>query len=162
MKFESFTFHLSISAFKDVYLTIIGGGEDHRNKTLNVINRNSDFVRNLGRIHDKSIIRSIMRHHALFAMPSIYETFGLVYIEALSQNLPIIYGKGQGVDQLFSEKESPVGIGVNAKSIEEIEQAIYTILNNQSIYSNKQVDFTLFDWNWIAEKYINGYKSIVQ
>ena len=72
-----------------------------------------------------------MRHHALFAMPSIYETFGLVYIEALSQNLPIIYGKGQGVDQLFSEKESPVGIGVNAKSIEEIEQAIYTILNNQ-------------------------------
>ena len=149
-------------AFKDVYLTIIGGGEDHRNKTLNVINRNSDFVRNLGRIHDKSIIRSIMRHHALFAMPSIYETFGLVYIEALSQNLPIIYGKGQGVDQLFSEKESPVGIGVNAKSIEEIEPAIYTILNNQSIYSNKQVDFTLFDWNWIAEKYINGYKSIVQ
>ena len=30
-------------------------------------------------------------------MPSTGETFGLVYIEALSQSLPIIYTKGDGV-----------------------------------------------------------------
>ena len=43
-------------------------------------------------------------------MPSRYETFGLVYGEAMSQGLPIIYSKGQGVDGYF--KEGTVGYGV--------------------------------------------------
>ena len=37
-------------------------------------------------------------------MPSITETFGLVYGEALSQGLLIIYTKGQGFDGQIKEK----------------------------------------------------------
>ena len=39
----------------------------------------------------------------IFVMPSINETFGLVYAEAMSQGLPVIYTKGQGFDKQFND-----------------------------------------------------------
>jgi len=44
-------------------------------------------------------------------MPSITETFGLVYAEALSQGLPVLYTRGQGFDRQFEEGE--VGYAVD-------------------------------------------------
>ena len=44
-----------------------------------------------------------MKEHQIFAMPSFNETFGLVYIEALSQNLPILYTKSEGIYKYFEE-----------------------------------------------------------
>ena len=56
-----------------------------------------------------------MRSCSVFAMPSIFETFGLVYLEALSQNLPVVYTKGQGIDGMF---DNTVGIGVDPLSVD--------------------------------------------
>ena len=39
----------------------------------------------------------------IFVMPSLTETFGIVFIEALSQGLPLIYTKGQGIDGYFPQ-----------------------------------------------------------
>ena len=39
-----------------------------------------------------------------FCLPSHAETFGLVYVEAMSQGLPIIY-EGQGFDKQFQDGE---------------------------------------------------------
>ena len=72
-------------------------------------------------------LAKVMRQCAVFAMPSIYETFGLVYLEALSQNLPVIYTRGQGIDGLF---DNTVGIGTDPKSVEEICFSIKSILEN--------------------------------
>ena len=146
--------------YKDVNLTIIGGGKDKKGRTLKAVKGNHEFVSYLGRIYDKIVIQEIMRQHALFVMPSIHETFGLVYIEALSQNLPVVYTKGQGIDKLFNEGESPVGIGVNPLSVEEIKNAIKKIMDN-NIYTNKQVDFSLFSWSNIAYKYKEIYSQII-
>ena len=147
--------------YKDLNLTIIGGGKDKNNKTLNAVKDNHEFVSYLGRIYDKNVIQKIMQSHALFAMPSIYETFGLVYIEALSQNLPVIYSKGQGIDRLFDERVNPIGIGVNPFSIEDIKNAIKKIIDGNGIYSNMQVDFSLFSWSDIANKYKEIYSRII-
>jgi glycosyltransferase involved in cell wall biosynthesis len=91
-------------------------------------------------------------------MPSIHETFGLVYLEALSQNLPIVYTQGQGVDGLFDHS---VGIGVNPFSVIEIKNAIKTILSSKNQYSNKTVDFDQFRWSTIASEYIDYYTSVL-
>lgn len=145
--------------YKDVNLTIIGGGKDKNNQTLNIINNNHEFVSYLGRIYDKNSIKNIMLNHALFAMPSIHETFGLVYIEALTQNLPVVYSKGQGIDGLFDDS---VGIGVNPISVNEIKTAISVILSNQEKYSNDQINFCAFSWNLIAKKYVRMYGEIMK
>ena len=39
----------------------------------------------------------IYRENDIYVMPSIIETFGLVYAEAMSQGLPVIYTRGQGL-----------------------------------------------------------------
>ena len=148
--------------FNHIKLTIIGGDSDKNNEITNLIKTNNDFIEYLGKIYDISKIQAIMRQHALFAMPSIHETFGLVYIEALSQNLPIVYTKGQGVDKLFNEDKDLVGIAVNPHSVESIKDAIKEILINRDKYSNKQVEFSPFDWKNIANNYFNDYENIIK
>lgn len=148
--------------FEDMRLIIVGGEKvgtvwktDEILKQL--IANNPDAVKALGKIYNKEKLAEVMRCCALFAMPSIHETFGLVYIEALSQNLPVIYTKGQGIDGIFDES---VGIGVNALSVEEISAAIRNIIENRNEYGNERVDFSRFDWRKIAERYIDMYKEV--
>ena len=150
--------------FEDVRLIIVGGEKvgtvwktDEKLKQL--IADNPESVNALGKIFDKERLAEVMKSCALFAMPSIHETFGLVYIEALSQNLPVIYTKGQGIDGIFDER---IGVGVDALSVEDIKDAICKILSNSSDYSNESVRFESFNWNNIAEKYIELYNEVKQ
>lgn len=98
------------------------------------------------------------RSSDIFIMPSKHETFGLVYAEAMSQGLPVIYTRGQGFDGQFYEGE--IGYSVQYNSVEEIVGRIKDIVNNYEIISNnciKNVD--RFDWDRIAYDYIKIYKK---
>ena len=144
--------------FNDVSLTLVGGGMDKNEKIQAIIDQNPGVFHFIGPVYDKSKLCELYADHSLFAMPSIHETFGLVYIEALSQNLPIIYTKGQGVDGLF---DSTVGVKVNPTSVQDITNALRTILLDPYKYSNDNVDFSQFKWNKIAEKYLEIYQSVI-
>ena len=89
-------------------------------------------------------------------MPSKYETFGLVYPEAMSRGLPIVYTKNQGFDKYFDDGE--VGFPINYSSIEDGAEAIIKILKNYNYMSNKCIENSrLFSWRKIADKYIIIY-----
>lgn len=148
--------------FKEVKLTIIGGGKDYKNKTINVINDNLQFVNYLGPIYDKKILKEQMRAHAVFAMPSLHETFGLVYIEALSQNLPVIYSNGQGIDGLFDCNTHKIGESVTSTSVDSIANGLMNILLSKGQYSNKDIDFNNFDWHRIAMNYYKLYNEAIK
>ena len=51
----------------------------------------------------KEQVLAHLRKNDIFIMPSYHETFGLVYAEAMSQGLPVIYTKGQGFDGFFED-----------------------------------------------------------
>ena len=142
--------------FEDVKLTIVGGGKANGTETEQIITNNPDAVSYIGKIYDKQKLIHLYRQHSIFAMPSIHETFVLVYLEALSQNLACLYTKGQGIDGLFDES---VGISVNPLSVDEIKNALLTMLQNRNKYFNKIVDFNQFRWSYIGEKYFNFYKD---
>lgn len=149
--------------FRELRLIIVGGevkGGDRENdgRTQQMIDANPDAIKALGKIYEKDKLSEVMRSCSLFAMTSIFETFGLVYIEALSQNLPVIYTKGQGIDGMFDET---VGIGVDAHSVEETKEAIRKILSNHSNYGNMSVEFDDFNWKIIAKKYSSIYEANV-
>ena len=148
----------SEQGFQDVTLTLVGGGCDNAGAVQMMIDAHPDVFCFIGPLYDKAKLCEIFRTHSVFAMPSITETFGLVYLEALSQNLPIIYTKGQGIDGLF---DSSVGIRVNPISVEEIKDAIKTVLDSKNQFSNNTIDFEQFRWSTIAKKYINHYKEIL-
>lgn len=140
--------------FEDVTLTLVGGGKASDYSIQTMIDNHPEALRYLGPIYDKEKLCEVFRSHSLFAMTSFNETFGLVYVEALSQNLPVVYTKGQGIDGLFDES---VGIGVNPISVDEIKSAIKTILSSPERFSNGTVDFEEFRWSKVAEKYKSFY-----
>lgn len=142
--------------FEDTKLTVIGGGKADNADTERIIAENPDAVNYLGKIYDKNELIQQFRQHSVFAMPSIHETFGLVYIEALSQNLACLYTKGQGIDGLFDET---IGISVDPKSVDEIKDALEELLKNRKNYGNQHVDFSQFRWKLIGEKYKNFYQD---
>lgn len=144
--------------FQDVKLTIVGGGHDANNQVTSLIGAHPECIDFKGKISDKNRLLAIIQNASTFAMPSINETFGLVYIEAISQNLPVLYSKGQGIDGLFDES---IGIGVNPNSIDEIKDALRTLLINRDNYHNRKVDFTQFDWKKIAQRYSSIYDQAV-
>ena len=79
----------------DIEFTAIGRGLKHRggNQYLQII---EELTESRSWFHikdrvDKYSLHKQLRDFDLFIMPSHHETFGLVYVEALSQGLPIIY-----------------------------------------------------------------------
>ncbi len=56
----------------------------------------------------------------LFLLPSRAETFGLVYLEAMSRGLPVLYTRGQGFDRQFPEGE--VGFSVDPDDVGEMAE----------------------------------------
>lgn len=96
----------------------------------------------------------------IYVMPSIHETFGLTYIEAMSRGMPVIYSHGEGISGLFNE--GLVGYGVNSKSIHEIAEAIEKIINN---YQQMSKDALLasqdFCWGKAAKKLMTIFEKDV-
>ena len=100
------------------------------------------------------------RSHDIFLMPSITEAFGLVYAEAMSQGLPVIYTKGQGFYGQFPE--GCVGYAVDCKDPHDIANKIVKVLNDYKVISKactEEVD--KFAWQRISQDYSNLYHSII-
>lgn len=142
--------------YNDLHLFIAGGGKDD-GSIKDLIDKHRDFIDYKGVVREKAELLKLYRHCSIFAMPSIFETFGLVFIEALSQNTALIYSKGYGIDGMF---QSRVGEGVDASDVKSIEEAIITIFNNRDNYSNKYVDFSVYDWERISNNYLKMYEYI--
>ena len=132
-----------LAGYEDVTITLIGGGKEKDERIHTLINNYPSAINFLGPIYDREKLVRILRDHRLFVMASIHETFGLVYVEALSQNLPIVYTKGQGVDGMFAPTS---GISVNPLNVEDIMNAIMTILDRNDFYSNINI-FIVFFYN---------------
>lgn len=142
--------------YSDCTLTLVGGGNVESEGLLALIDAYEDSIRFLGRVNNRDALCEIYRDHSIFAMPSIHETFGLVYVEALSQNLAVLYTKGQGVDGMFDVR---AGVGVDPLSETEIESALARMIDRRADYSNELIDFEQFRWREIAEFYQTLYAS---
>ena len=177
-----------VTEIKDV-LKVVFVGKINKNKNIITIQKalsllrlkgiNSKFTI-VGPIEDKTLLKkiikdsftkfidnqpkenlvSILRQNDIFVMTSYTETFGLVYAEALTQGLPLVYSKDQGFDNQFPE--GIVGYHAIPNSPESISKAIENIINNY-----KNISFALpekaerFKWSKIVLEYKSIYHSII-
>lgn len=140
-------------------LTIIGGGGNYDSNIRRQIKRNLDKVVFHGKINDPNEIISILRDQDIFIMTSLSETFGISYIEALSQKLPIIYSKNTGIYGTF--KEGRVGYAVNPSDPNEVLSAIEHIIDNyDKISENCYSEATRFKWENITNELCKIYFSL--
>lgn len=100
------------------------------------------------------------RRADIFVMPSHTETFGLVYAEAMSQGLPVVYTKGQGFDGQFPE--GIVGYSVNDNDPESVARAISLIVDKYEYHSEEcKNNIEKFRWDNICADYLGYYKMAV-
>jgi glycosyltransferase involved in cell wall biosynthesis len=94
----------------------------------------------------------------VFLLPSGRETFGLVYAEAISQGLPVLYTRGQGFDGQFPDGE--VGFAIDPGDPEMIADSIEAILKDRPRFSRAALEGSRkFDWDGIAETYAAIYEA---
>jgi glycosyltransferase involved in cell wall biosynthesis len=100
------------------------------------------------------------RKSDVFVMPSFKETFGLVYPEAMSQGLPVLYTKGQGFDQQF--EDGVVGYPVDAYNPEDIADKIKLVMEDYNNISIRAIEnFKKFNWDELAMVYKQVYIEII-
>ena len=105
---------------------------------------------------DKEPLLLEFRDSDIYIMPSHTETFGLVYAEAMTQGLPLIYTKGQGFDKQF--EDGTVGFPVNSHSIEEIKNAILRVANNYNRVTESSIYLCeRFKWSSVATSLTKVY-----
>lgn len=173
---------------KSDIIRFVYAGRIDANKNIECTQKALELLRNkgystkftiVGKVADKKVFDSIMkygdteylgsmtkeelikvyRENDIFVMPSHTETFGLVYAEAMSQGLPIIYTKGQGFDGQF--EEGLVGYHVNDKNINDIASAIEKIiLNYEKLSNNCIIKSNIFKWDNIIGTYYDLYLKI--
>lgn len=108
----------------------------------------------------KEQLIELYRKSDIFVMPSYQETFGLVYAEAMSQGLPVIYTRGQGFDGQFPE--GTVGYCVDPDSVDEIAEKIRAVSEiYESVSSNVSALARQFNWDDIVLNYKLLYTKIV-
>lgn len=136
----------------NVLFTVVGKIED-----MDEFNRIKayEFVKYIDP-QPKERLLEIYRNNDIFIMPSYTESFGLVYAEAMSQGIPVIYTLGQGFDGQFPEGK--IGYHVNAYKIEDIANAIERIAKDyKRISKSCPPSAAKFNWEDIVQKYMSIY-----
>jgi|SRR5690554_1177179 len=142
----------------DCLLHIVGEGGKQTTKILNIIEQYPDLFIYHGKVNKKEDLMKIYNECHFFTMPSKNETFGLVYVEALLQGLPILYTTNEGIDGFYKEK---IGEKVSKKAdVSEISQAILKLIGDYDSYEiPTQKLLNKHDWKKIAKKYLLLYNK---
>ena len=153
---ESKCFGLLIDAFDKVYrenknvrLTIVGKGPLEGGLKKKVNERGlSECISFTGAVPNRKLA-DLYNKADCFVLPSRFETFGVVYAEALCTGTPIISTKNGGIDDIY---EDGCGYLVEVDNEDELEDAM------------KRIMFDAFDHQAIAEKYQSkfGESNFVQ
>ena len=147
------------SNYPDIHLHLVGGDGWREKDVLKLVSENPSTLTYHGKIYKKEKLMNLYRECSIFAMPSIHETFGLVYIEALSQGLSVLYTKDQGIDGLLDER---VGEKVKALSTKSICAGLDKMLSQRKSYLSSEVmDFERFRWKEIGDMYHMIYKNVI-
>lgn len=142
----------------DCLLHIVGEGGKQTQKILKTMEQYPDLFIYHGKVNKKEDLLKIYNECNFFTMPSKNETFGLVYVEALLQGLPILYTTNEGIDGFYYEK---IGEKVSKEAdMSEIKQTILKMIDNYEEYEiPTQKLLENHDWRNIALRYQELYNK---
>lgn len=153
-----------LSAFKllqkefELTLHIVGDGEERKMIEERIVKENLRNVILHGRVCDEEL-RNLYQKSDIFVLPSLYESFGLVLLEAMASGLPIVASDIPGSRSVVG------GCGILVKpNPENFASAIAKLIKNRSLREelirkgNEKVKS--YDWNVIAKRTLEVYYSI--
>ncbi len=143
--------------YPDLHLDVAGAGGNGEKQVLALMQHHADWITYHGKITDLDAMKSLYRANRIFAMPSKSETFGLVYVEALSQGLSVLWSQGEAIDGMFPET---IGESVNPLNVNDIAAKLRKMMAQPESYKALPSDtFEAFRWPAIAQQYAILYNQ---
>lgn len=142
-----------------VKLKIGGDGVERKALQQMVKDRNLSRVEFLGKL-SRSQVKEAMASSHVFVLPSLVETFGIVFIEALAMGLPVIGTQCGGPEDIITEK---VGRLIACDDLEALVEGMQSVKEKYSSYDANHLR-SYVEENFSKEKitncYIELYKAI--
>lgn len=114
--------HLLRERAADFQLKVVGSGPLEAALRREAVDLPVQF---LGYVNDRERLLEIYRDSDLLIVPSFTESFGVVYAEAMTQGLPVVYTAGQGFDGFFPDGR--VGYAVDPNDAVQIASCMIKI-----------------------------------
>lgn len=143
---------------------IIAGLTETEKRWLLRLVKNEKVLNNLelmGRLDRKKIFE-LMAISDCFSLVSRFETFGIVFAEAMYCGKPVIATRTGGPDSFVTDEN---GILVDIENVEQTTKALIHIFENIQIYdSNKICKYAMdnFSADVICEKLYTTYNSVIK
>lgn len=148
--------HCSKLFNKNDRLVVLTGSD---NKPASLL-KNYRFIDFVGKVAHEDLPK-YYRDADIFALLSKNETFGISYIESISQGTPIIFAKNQAIDGLF--EDGKVGYSINAHSYKEFKHSVEKIINNYYDLSKNCIESSkAFSSEKIIGKIVDIYKKAIK
>jgi D-inositol-3-phosphate glycosyltransferase len=100
----------------------------------------------------------------MVVMPSHYESFGLVALEAMAMGTPVIASEVGGL--AFLVRDGETGCHVPSRDPEALAERIYLLLTNETLrdqYGHQaQAYAQQYDWDIVVERMLDLYESLWQ
>ena len=149
-----------------IRLDIVGDGSP---KSVAVVKRMiakrglDHAVRLLGAMPNVQVLEHLRGYRAM-VLPSINETFGMVYVEALFAGVPILFTKGTGVDGYLDQFD--VGIGVPPRDTKAISHAVIKLWRESETFRKAIAEaapalFNVFDPNRSVAAYKDDIRQAI-
>lgn len=120
-----------LERFPNLIYNIVGDGDGRSQmETLAKQQKVSHAVRFHGVVPDETLA-NFYANTSLFVMPSRREGFGLVFLEAMAQGIPVIGGSEDATPEVIQDGES--GLIVNPTSVEAVAAAISRLLSDDNL-----------------------------
>jgi len=128
--------------YPEVTLRIAGGSES---ELLSLINYKQlpNWIHIEGQVDKEKLYKLYSNSKCLF-VPSIQETFGLVYIEALSSGCPVIHSVNEAIDGIYSNNINVVA--VDPSDVLQMTEAVIKCLSSSFEFDRESI-FNTFGWD---------------
>lgn len=135
--------------FNNIELTVIGSG-----KLEKELKKISPAVRFTGQIPHKSVLE-IMRASDIFVLPSINETFGMVYLEAMASGCITVCTKDDGIDGIIRDEINGFVTTPDVSGIKNCLERILEYTSKQDILDNSYNTILNYTSDRTAESYLS-------
>ncbi|NQX96932.1 MAG: glycosyltransferase [Flavobacteriales bacterium] len=101
-------------------------------------------------------------HQASFLVfPSLHESFGLIPVEAMTCGLPVITTNATAMPEYINEQN---GVLLNTSSVDEISEAINSMINNLSTYNSVTISENMnarFGIENFGKMLVKSYQTVI-
>lgn len=157
-------FHLLIEAFKEVILNdntwrldIFGEGPER--ERLEAIIRDNNLCGYIHLCGKTNNIFTEMINSSLFVLPSKWEGFGMVIIEAMECGIPVIAFSSPGTKEII--KNNVNGLLVENGNVDELSKAIIKLINNKNILKKMSEESLLRAKDFSINQIIRDWEDIL-